>query len=215
VTELDDINEVLQQVIPALQEDGYTVYREPSRQLLPSFMQGYRPDAIALRQDKNLAIEVLIERPNAREKENRLKERFKDRADWELRIYYARPSSRSPGLPLMPSETIDGSVASVEALAQAGQIKAALLIGWATFEALARTVSPDKFTRPQTPARLIEVLATEGAITPSEADVLRQLANSRNRLVHGALDQPVTSADVQNLIAILKTLRRLANEDRG
>jgi uncharacterized protein YutE (UPF0331/DUF86 family) len=53
------------------------------------------------------------------------------------------------------------------------------------------------------------------AITPSEADVLRQLANSRNRLVHGALDQPVTSADVQNLIAILKTLRKLANEDRG
>jgi hypothetical protein len=55
-------------------------------------------------------------------------------------------------------------------------------MGWPTFEALTRTVSLDKFARTANPILLIEVLATEGAIAPSETDVPRQLANSRIRI---------------------------------
>jgi uncharacterized protein YutE (UPF0331/DUF86 family) len=188
------------------------VYLEPSRQLLPPFMEGYIPDAIALRHDKNLAIEVIVEGPSSKAKEDRLRNRFESRNDWELRFYYVRPASRREGLPAMANETIDSSMASLEGLISSGQLSAASLIGWATFEALGRALSPEKFTGAQTPARLIEVLATDGIVTPSEADLLRKLANSRNRLIHGTLNESIDSAELTKFLAILKVLRRMTQD---
>jgi hypothetical protein len=209
VNVVEESRRVLEQLIPGLREEGYTVYVEPSRQLLPSFMQGYIPDAIALRSDKNLAIEMIVDGPSAKSNEDRLKQRFDNRNDWELRVYYIRPAVRSEGLPAMPQETIDESIASVENLIASGEFSAAFLVGWATFEALGRALSPEKLARPQTPAYLIEVLATGGMITPSEADLLRELANWRNRLIHGTLDQNIDKTELRKFVSIIKTLRQL------
>jgi uncharacterized protein YutE (UPF0331/DUF86 family) len=209
---VDEARQVLEQLVPQLQAEGYTVYLEPSRQLLPPFMEGYMPDAIALRHDKNLAIEVIVEGPSSKTKEDRLRHRFEGRNDWELRFYYVRPVSRREGLPAMANETIDSSIASLEGLISSGQLSAASLIGWATFEALGRALSPEKFTRPQTPARLIEGLATDGIVTPSEADLLRKLANSRNRLIHGTLNESIDSAELTKFLTILKALRKMTQD---
>jgi nucleotide-binding universal stress UspA family protein len=209
VNDIDEVRQVLDQVVPQLQEKGYTVYLEPSRDLVPSFLEGYRPDAIALRADKNLAIEVLVEGSAAKSREERLKQRFKDRSDWELRVYYVRPIERRSGLPVMTREAIDASLTSIEKLVASGPELAALVVGWATFEALGRALSPDKFARAQSPARLIEVLASDGSVTPSEADFLRTLANLRNRTVHGIVDQKVDRADLVKFLTILKSLRKL------
>jgi len=207
---VDEARQVLEQLVPQLQAEGYTVYLEPSRQLLPPFMEGYTPDAIALRRDKNLAIEVIVEGPSSKANEDRLKRRFESRKDWELRFYYVRPAGRRDGLPAMANQTIDSSIESLEGLISSGQISAAVLMAWATFEALGRALSPDKFARPQTPARLIEVLAADGSVTPSEADLLRKLANSRNRLIHGTLNEKIDPAELTKFVAILKTLRQTA-----
>jgi uncharacterized protein YutE (UPF0331/DUF86 family) len=207
---VDEARQVLEQLVPQLQAEGYTVYLEPSRQLLPPFMEGYTPDAIALRRDKNLAIEVIVEGPSSKANEDRLKRRFESRKDWELRFYYVRPAGRRDGLPAMANQTIDSSIESLEGLISSGQISAAVLMAWATFEALGRALSPDKFARPQTPARLIEVLAADGSVTPSEADLLRKLANSRNRLIHGTLNDKIDPAELTKFVAILKTLRQTA-----
>jgi uncharacterized protein YutE (UPF0331/DUF86 family) len=205
---VDEARQVLEQLVPQLQAEGYTVYLEPSRHLLPPFMEGYTPDAIALRQDKNLAIEVIVEGPSSKANEDRLKHRFERRKDWELRLYYVRPAGRREGLPAMAEKTIDSSIESLEGLISSGQISAAILIAWATFEALGRSLSPEKFAQPQTPARLIEVLAADGTVTPSEADLLRKLANSRNRLIHGTLNEKIDPADLTKFVAILRTLRQ-------
>ena len=45
----------------------------PAQSLLPPFMAGYRPNAIALSQKKKLAIEVLVDGPAGRTKERALK----------------------------------------------------------------------------------------------------------------------------------------------
>ena len=79
-------------------------------------------------------------------------------------------------------------------------------MAWATFEATGRAILPGRLQRPQTPGRLIEVLATEGHITPTEADHLRRLAESRNHLIHGDLEMSVPEADLQHFIGVLKTL---------
>jgi hypothetical protein len=207
---LDEAKQVLQRLVPQLQEEGYVVFIEPTRQLLPEFMEGYTPDAVALRDDKNLAIEVLVEGPSAKTKETQLKHRFESRKDWELRFYYVRPAGRRENLPAMATEAIDSSITSMVDLILSGKSSAAVLIGWATFEALGRVLSPEKFTRPQTPARLIEVLATDGIVTPSEADLLRKLANSRNRLIHGTLNEHIDSNELEKFVAILKAMSGVA-----
>ena len=66
--------------------------------------------------------------------------------------------------------------------------------------------------RPQAPARLIEVFAADGIVTPSEADLLRKLANSRNRLIHGTLDENIDSDELRQFVAILKAMSSVAKE---
>jgi hypothetical protein len=212
VSDVDEARQALEQLIPQLQAEGYTIYIEPSRRLLPAFMEGYIPDAIALRDDKNLAIEMIVEGPSSKAKEDRIRQRFASSKDWELRLYYVTPAGRRDLLPAMANEAIDSSISSVESLIADGQSSAAVLIGWGTFEALGRTLSPEKFTQPQTAARLVEILATDGIVTPSEADLLRRLGNFRNRVIHGALNERIDRVDLDKFVAILKTLRQMTKE---
>jgi hypothetical protein len=209
VNTIEQERQVLDQLIPQLEAEGYTVYLSPSRELLPAFMKGYSPDAIALRSDKNLVFEVIVEGSASPAKARQLKKRFEKAKNWELRILYARPAVPRTELPIMNTEAIDSSIASATKLASVGQTSAAVLIGWGTFEALGRALSPDQFAPPQTPARLIEVLAGKGIITPLESDFLRRLAKARNLLIHGGLDERVNPDDLRKFIGILKTLREM------
>jgi hypothetical protein len=83
---------------------------------------------------------------------------------------------------------------------------AALLTGWAVFEAAARALLPDSLKRPQPPARLIEALASEGYIMPDEADLLRRLSRTRNEVAHGRLDLTPSADDVALLIAVTRSM---------
>jgi Holliday junction resolvase len=51
-------NVVLERLVPDLESQGYDVFVHPSRQIVPSFLGTYVPDLIALRDDKNLVIEI-------------------------------------------------------------------------------------------------------------------------------------------------------------
>jgi hypothetical protein len=214
---IEDTRQIIELLTPQLEADGYTVYLEPPRQLLPAFMRGYIPDAIALRAKgfeqfkKNLAIEVKVEGLSTKTRIEELERRFADAGDWELRVYYARPAGRTGSIPPMPREAIDSALSSIDALVATGQLQAALLLCWATFEALGRALEPEKFLRPQTPGRLVEALANDGVVTPSEADELRGLSKARNQLIHGVLDQQVRGEDLAKFIEILATLREEMN----
>ena len=85
----------------------------------------------------------------------------------------------------------------------------ALVMAWATFEAIGRALLPEQFQRPQTPGRLVEVLGSGGYITPEEADTLRAAIAIRNAVVHGQLNSTVDQKMLQGFIAILKTLVKL------
>lgn len=197
---------VLERLVPQLQADGYTVYIEPSRQLLPPFMEGYTPDAIAIRPGKNLAIEVVVEGSSSDRKLERIRPRFDGVKDWELRVYYARPVRESELLPPISKGSIEESIRSIEALVASGQPAAALLMAWATLEGLGRLLLPERFARPQSPGRLVEVLAGEGYITPSEADLIRSLVRRRNHLIHGSLETNVEPSEVSAFVEVMKTL---------
>jgi len=197
---------LLESVLPDLEAEGFEVFTHPPPPILPAFMRDHSPDAIALRSDKKLAIEVLREGAPSNRRLDRLRELFSEHKDWELRVYWVSPSNIRKAVEGVSGHVIEQSITAIEELAAAGRTKPALLMAWATFEAIGRAILPDRLQRPQTPGRLVEVLAAEGQITPTEADHLRRLAESRNQLIHGGLETSVSEADLRRFVDVLKTL---------
>jgi hypothetical protein len=197
---------VLESIIPQLEAEGFEVIAHPSRLRLPPFMQSHSPDAIALREDKNLAIQVLRKGVSTEGKLDKLRSLLAEHRDWELRVYWISPSSVPQPIEPPTRKDIEQAIETIEQLGGEGRLAPALLMSWATLEALGRVLLPEKISRPQTPARLVEALAAEGYVTPSEADLLRSLAGVRNRLIHGGLSETAGAEDADSFLAILRTL---------
>ena len=201
--------EVIESLLPRYQAEGFDVYVNPSPSILPPFMQTYRPDAIALKKDKKIAIEVVGSNVQSVQKLKSLQSLFAEHGDWELVVFYASPVASDRLLEIASISAINDSIQRVVDLSEAGHLLPALVMAWATFEAIGRALLPDQFQRPQTPARLVEVLGSEGYITPEEADTLRAASAIRNAVVHGQLDSKVDRMMVEGFVAILKTLAKL------
>ncbi len=58
-------DQLLDVALAKLQEEGYDIYRRPPPHMLPAFMAGYRPDAIAIGPHKKIAIDIIVEGANA------------------------------------------------------------------------------------------------------------------------------------------------------
>jgi hypothetical protein len=176
-------------------------------------MQGYQPDAIAMKADKKLAIEVKSRSSQAEPHIQRLQELFTSHPDWELRIIYAPTQNAERTIAVPPRKLVlENLDRLLEIFDEAGPVPA-LLTGWSVFEAAARGLIPETLGRPQTPERLLEKLASEGYITPGEADALRTLGQLRNDAAHGRLDAAVTRAQLADLVSVTHTLLELSEGD--
>jgi uncharacterized protein YutE (UPF0331/DUF86 family) len=100
-------------------------------------------------------------------------------------------------------------IAEIRQLITTNNLSPALLLAWASFEAVGRMLAPDQFQRPQSPGRLVQLLASEGYLTPTEADKLRTLATKRNTIIHGELQTAVSREDVEDFARILDTLSQM------
>jgi hypothetical protein len=125
----------LQRMLPQLEAEGYEVYLRPDSKFLPAFLQGYRPSAIALRHDKNLAIEVSRRSGPRTDRIDSVSKLFKDQPRWELRIVWLDPATHIGALPLQSASTVKAQVVEMRQLIDGGHLSASLLLGWATLEA--------------------------------------------------------------------------------
>lgn len=200
--------EILRAVVPELEAQGYDVFLQPSKTYLPKFFGSFVPDAIALSEKKNLAIEIAQETPEARQHLQQLTSLLKGQPKWELRVFWVTPTSSRPSISVQPITRVREGIKEAEGLWSGGHYGSALLIGWATFEAICRALMPDSFAPPQTPARLIEVISSEGYVTPTEADRLRSLAQLRNLFIHGSLDAFMDKQEIEFFINVLSKLER-------
>jgi uncharacterized protein YutE (UPF0331/DUF86 family) len=200
---------IFRTMVPQLEAEGFRVLLYPPRKILPPFLSNYRPDAVAYKGDRKIAFEVVGETRRDSEKLARLRELFANHPDWELRFVYAPPRSIDEIIPVASKEDIEAHLKEIESSLDAMGPTAALLIAWAVFEAAARWLTPSTFEMAQTPNRLLEALASEGAITPDEADTLRQLSRVRNAVAHGRLDIRPERDKVEELVALTRALLRV------
>ena len=199
---------VLEAMLPRLRAEGFQVFLHPDRTVLPPFMVPYRPDAIALRADRKIAIEVLSgqPRPDAEMRLAHLRRLLADFPDWELQVVYAPQSPPPPTIPAMPRGRIEEHLRRIPAALDSIGPAAALLAAWAGFEAAARLAAPAAVDRPTGSGALIEALAAEGWLTPDEAAALRRIAPLRSEAAHGRLDAAVTAEDVLRVVAVARAL---------
>lgn len=193
-------------LLPSLKEEGFEVFLHPDDGMLPSFMRGLRPDAIAVRHDKKLAVEVVTGEAGSRGKLNRLQDALDGQSDWELRVYLASALPEDQPVPRQEDAQVRRSVAEVERLLESGFHQPALLQGWAAFEAAVRANAPGSFERPQTSGRLVEKLASDGIVLPDDADRLREASRIRNRVAHGDLSAAVPPGLVEDVMRITRSI---------
>lgn len=206
--------DMLEDLLPRYQAEGYQVFLHPSPSILPPFMQSYRPDAIALRPDKKIAIEVVRSTGSSEKKVRELESLFAPHKDWELRVLYVSPLPSEKTLDVASPAAIRTAIRRVRDLVKDGHKLPALVMAWAALEAVGRSLLPDQLTRPQTPAKLIEALASAGHVTPREADTLRGAISARNAAVHGG-EPKVDEKLLKQFIAVLETLSAFVAEDGG
>jgi len=214
MSDLSTQDVLLENLLPQYQAEGFEVYVNPSPSILPPFMQEYRPDAVALRPDRKIAIEVVRPTETSDRKVRDLKSLFAAHADWELRVFYISSLAPDKGLEVVSRAAIRSSIERVRNLKSVGHLLPALIMAWATLEGIGRALLPEQLRRPQTPRRLVEVLAEAGYITPEEADLLRPAISSRNEAVHGRVDLAVDENQLDQFVAVLETLTTFLPEDR-
>jgi len=141
--------------------------------------------------------------PHAEERVRRLKELIGNQDKWRLEVVYSGENVLA--VRRVALELILESLGSAEGLLTK-EPRASLLLLWASLEATVRNLFPNQTSRPQSPGRIIELLAGSGEITPSEARDLRQLMNLRNRVIHGELNAVVIPIEIKKMLQLVRQL---------
>ena len=197
---------LLEAVVADYEAKGFSVFVRPSPSILPSFLRAHRLDAVAIKLEKKIAIEITRSTKDSTTAINRLRKVLSPHPEWELVVFHAPLRSAENHMEVAPLAAIDGAIQEVNQLKDSGHLLPAVILAWATLEATARALLPDQLARPQTSRTLVEALATQGFLTPREADSLRSAALLRDAAAHGQLDLTMEPSQLDELLAVLRTL---------
>lgn len=196
--------EALDRHEPTWIAQGYKLIREPRPSDLPSFLGRYVPDALLIGANHKVIVEVIHKgSPHAERKVKDLKSLLAGHQDWKLEVVFT--GTESAPLPTVGAEALRASLLRVRGLS-VSEPEAALLLLWATIEAMARYLEPSRTAKPQSPGRVVELMAAAGHVTPTEASVLRESVQWRNRLIHGDLTVSVTVEQINQVISVVESL---------
>lgn len=199
---------VFEKIAPIYEQDGFE-FVPPGEANVPSGTWRYEPDYLAKKGDQYVAIEIKSKRTRAVEKSlETLKAQIEENKNWRFVTYFASEELQQEPIKKPGAEQILETLAEVRKAGRIGFLNPAFLMAWGAFEGAAREAHSRFFAKPQTPGRIITVLAGRGEVTPDEADRLRRLANLRNGLIHGRLDSGVTLAELEFLADIAERVVR-------
>jgi hypothetical protein len=133
-----------------------------------------------------------------------------DQKGWEFRAIYLAPAlDETPSIAKPAPEQLQATFKEIEALVKSGHPAAALVMGWAALESLARLASANSGARRYesfSPIQAIQTLAEEGYVENEAADRLREMAKPRNAVVHGDFSVDVPTEQVEDLLGQLQAI---------
>ena len=186
---------------------GYKVVDDPRVAPLPPEAGSYVPDLVLERDGRYLAIEIKGRRVPALVRAlDGIKDRIERDERWSFEVVFLDELETQPHLPIESQAAIDATLGETRALAEDNRYRPAFLLLWPALEAVARTVESQSLALPQSPVRIITVLAEQGHIDPDEASTLRRLAMKRNALVHGDLSVDITLADFEAALRVIEKI---------
>jgi len=198
------------QIVSQLKSEGFEVYTDHFYQFLPESIVDL-PDAVAFRSGEKVLIQVeYAGKPSSRTEA--LKNFVDQRTEWKHRLYVLRPQ-RSSALEKSSKREIIDELFRARILLENGHVAPALLVAWACLESTVRYRFTHEFEKSQTPARIIDLLATKGEISPSAADKLRSLAKKRNSYIHGDFTSPHARKD--DVLYLLRQISKFYPEIRN
>lgn len=208
---------VLDRLKETYEHQGFQFFIEPLPEILPDFLRGFQPDAIALKPGDNQVIEVKFGRRQGEERRLQTVGRLvSGQPGWQLKVFYEgqRPEDELR-FKLATRPQIDAQIAEAEQLHALGHHKAALLLGWSALEAIARVRLGEEGNASQrlfSPAQTVQALEMMGAIDRAIAQRLRVSAQWRNLAAQGELDATVDESSVADLLQILRALAAPATD---
>lgn len=211
----NDLAHQTQRLLGSLKKDadrhGWTFHAPPPKAMIPDFAEDYEPDALMITPEGGVMIAITTRSSLARNARlAEIAQRVSEQPGWSFRVFYANTSDPpEPAAPPSTVEEIASGITEVRALDETGHERAALVMGWATLEAIARLVM-DRHgidqARPLSPIQAVQVLVQEGYLDDEDAGRLRSLARVRNEIVHGRLGTAISRKDVTGLIANLEAM---------
>lgn len=199
---------------------GYTFIAHPVAEMVPAFLEGYRPDALAVRGDEKLVIEVKVRgQPSQAQKLAHLTDLVSRQPGWKF-LLVVGDASEGESLPELPSlDLVDRELRSVRDMVSAGHGRAAIISAWSAFEAVARWIAvsrgQESGRRPMSGLQVLEFLEMQGYLDPGWIGDLRRIMGVRNRAVHGDLTLEPEAADIEWLCAIVAVLEKAARGGEG
>lgn len=182
---------LIREVADDYTRQGYAVLIEPSGDQLPDFLQGFRPDMIVHTPDGSLVVEV---KGAAHQRDadywKRMTEAVKSHPGW--RFHFVMDNRREEELassiqPVLSEEEVTSRLQAGRQLAEQGLLDSALVVVWATLEALLRQMSRTAGVQPsnQGSGPLITALLTQSSLDRSDYETLMRILAARNQAAHG------------------------------
>jgi uncharacterized protein YutE (UPF0331/DUF86 family) len=199
---------VLERLRDRYEHQGYSFYTYPPRELLPTFLGQYRPDAVAMKDDGGVVIEIKDHMAN-KTRLSELARLFAGQSGWHLSIVTLDDSPGEELIRPYSEDRIEKALKEIEQLSRSGETRAAFILAWAAWEAAGRNLLGRKASEsigPIAPAQMAETLTQEGWLDEGSARRLWDLARIRNAIIHGDLDKDVDQHTVEFVNAVTRGL---------
>ncbi|MFP4337551.1 MAG: hypothetical protein ACLFQP_06435 [Halothece sp.] len=210
--------EELLKIAEEYRNQGYEVSIHPSVEDLPDFLKNYRPDLVARRGNEATVIEVKSRSSldsSSMQYLRHLAQILEKNPGWQFKLVMRNPEE------FTYSPQAEGSLQAPEIQSQLQFAKrlatehpaSALLYSWSLVEATLRLVAEHEGLTLERvdPPYLVKHLATEGAISRSEYQLLMNVFSLRNAVAHGFKTTQLKQESVHDLIQITKELLESLN----
>lgn len=190
---------------------GLAFHLEPPAAILPDFIGSDRPDAMVITPDGGVIVAITDRKDLARRQSLAdLAKRVAEQPGWSLRVFYANASDPAEHAGVSPTiADVTSGIDEARALDEMGHGRAALVMGWATLEAMARLAvsrSGDDLVRSLAPIQAVQVLVQQGYLGDDDARKLQHSARLRNEVVHGGVSTVIAPGDVSELLGTLESI---------